>query len=327
MIPVIPKNAKRYYDLNTFLRHHFGCKVHKIVIDAGFTCPNRDGRVATGGCIYCHEGSGHSTLGSAYPVREQLVRGREYLRERTGAQKFIAYFQRYTNTYAPVEILKGLYNEALSVEDVVGLSIGTRPDCVSDPVLDLLEGYARYYHVWIEYGLQSIHERTLRLINRGHGPEAFIDAVRRAKGRGIYIGAHVILGLPGETREDMLETARAIAALGLDGIKIHLLYVLRGTVLETMYNRGDFEVLRIEEYVKLVCDFLELLPKTMVIHRLTGDAPKDLLVAPLWSLNKLQVLNEIERELERRGSCQGKKYNDRKESIVGANVPVRPEPM
>lgn len=308
MIPVIAKNSKRYYDLNSFLRDHFGCRVHKVVIDAGFTCPNRDGRVALGGCIYCHEGSGHSTLGREYSVREQVIRGKEFLRERTGAQRFIAYFQSYTNTYAPIDTLKRLYDEALSVRDVVGLSIGTRPDCVPDSVLDLLEEYARRHHVWVEYGLQSIHARTLELINRGHTPWDFIDAVGRTKGRGIYIGCHVILGLPGETGNDMLETARAVAALGIDGIKIHLLYVLRGTALEAMYQRGEFRVLNMEEYVSLVCDFLELLPPSIVIHRLTGDAPRNLLVAPLWSINKLRVLGEIDRELERRDSRQGMRF-------------------
>jgi len=307
MISASPTQTKRYADLRSFLQRRFGCRVHKITLDAHFTCPNLDGSKAIGGCIFCHQGSGHSTLG-ALSVAEQLARGKAYLRRRHKAERFLAYFQRYTNTYAPVETLRHLYDEALAVEDVVGLVVGTRPDCVPDPVLDLLQGYARRTYVAVEYGLQSIHDRTLERINRAHGSAEFVDAVHRTAGRGIHTCAHVMLGLPGETRADMLATAQAIAALPLDGIKIHLTYVLKHTVLGDMYLQGQYRPMKITEYVETVCDVLERLPPGMVIHRLTGDPPRDLLLAPQWALHKWQVLNSIDAELIRRESFQGRQW-------------------
>jgi len=308
MISASPTQTKRYADLRSFLQRRFGCRVHKITLDAHFTCPNLDGSKAIGGCIFCHQGSGHSTLG-ALSVAEQLARGKAYLRRRHKAERFLAYFQRYTNTYAPVETLRHLYDEALAVEDVVGLVVGTRPDCAPDPVLDLLEEYARRTYVAVEYGLQSIHDRTLERVNRAHGSAEFVDAVHRTAGRGIHTCAHVMLGLPGETRADMLATAQAIAALPLDGIKIHLTYVLKHTVLGDMYLEGQYRPLEITEYVETVCDFLERLPPGMVVHRLTGDPPRDLLLAPQWALQKWQVLNAIHTELARRDSFQGRKWD------------------
>jgi len=307
MISASPTQTKRYADLRSFLQRRFGCRVHKITLDAHFTCPNLDGSKAIGGCIFCHQGSGHSTLG-ALSVAEQLARGKAYLRRRHKAERFLAYFQRYTNTYAPVETLRHLYDEALAVEDVVGLVVGTRPDCAPDPVLDLLEEYARRTYVAVEYGLQSIHDRTLERVNRAHGSAEFVDAVHRTAGRGIHICAHVMLGLPGETRADMLATARAIAALPLDGIKIHLTYVLKHTVLGDMYLQGQYRPMEITEYVETVCDVLERLPPGMVIHRLTGDPPRDLLLAPQWAPHKWQVLNSIDAELIRRESFQGRQW-------------------
>jgi len=307
MISASPKQTKRYADLRSFLQRRFGCRVHKITLDAHFTCPNLDGSKAIGGCIFCHQGSGHSTLG-ALSVAEQLERGKAYLRRRHKAERFLAYFQRYTNTYAPVETLRHLYEEALAVEDVVGLVVGTRPDCVPDPVLDLLQGYARRTYVAVEYGLQSIHDRTLERVNRAHGSAEFVDAVGRTAGRGIHTCAHVMLGLPGETRADMLATAQALAALPLDGIKIHLTYVLKHTVLGDMYLQGQYRPMEMREYVETVCDVLERLPLGMVIHRLTGDPPRDFLLAPQWALHKWQVLNSIDAELIRRESFQGRQW-------------------
>lgn len=307
MISASPGQTKRYADLRSFLQRRFGCRVHKITLDAHFTCPNLDGSKAIGGCIFCHQGSGHSTLG-ALSVAEQLERGKRSLRRRHKAERFLAYFQRYTNTYAPVETLRHLYDEALAAEDIVGLVVGTRPDCVPDPVLDLLQKYARRTYVAVEYGLQSIHDRTLERVNRAHGAAEFVDAVHRTAGRGIHTCAHVMLGLPGETRADMLATAQAIAALPLDGIKIHLTYVLKHTVLGDMYLQGQYRPMEITEYVETVCDVLERLPPGMVIHRLTGDPPRDLLLAPQWALHKWQVLNAIDAELIRRESFQGRQW-------------------
>ncbi len=297
---------KRYRPFSRYLREIFGCRVQKIPLDAGFTCPNRDGRVGLGGCIYCGpRGSGTGAYENGVPLGEQIRAGIESGKRRFGKCKFIAYFQAFTNTYAPPERLKSLYDEALRHQEVVGLSIGTRPDCAPDEVLELLEEYARRCHFWVEYGLQSAHDYTLELINRGHDIAQFVNAVERTKGRGINICAHIVLGLPGETKEEMMATADLVASLELEGIKIHSLYVLRGTKLAEIYQRGEFRLLELEEYVSLVCDFLERLPPDMVIQRLTGEAPRDLLVAPRWSREKMAVLGKIDTELEQRGSYQG----------------------
>ncbi len=296
-----------YKDLNTYLRGIFGCRVQKITVDAGFSCPNRDGTLSTGGCIYCNErGSGTGAYAQGLSIRDQLLRGKAALSRRYKAKKFIAYFQSFSNTYAPVERLRRLYEEALSVEDVVGLSIGTRPDCVDDSVLSLLQGYAKDYLIWIEYGLQSAHDATLVQINRGHDFQCFRAAVRATQNRGISICAHVILGLPNETKAHMLETAKAIAQMGIHGVKIHLLYVIHGTLLETLYRQVDYKCLEQQEYADIVCDFLELLPKDMIIQRLTGDPHREELVAPEWSLRKGETLNLIKEELKQRHSWQGK---------------------
>ena len=297
---------KRYYPLNDFLRERFGCKVYKVSLDARFTCPNRDGTLASSGCIYCDSrGSASPIIDSKLSIRGQMESGIAFGKKRYKAKKFIAYFQAFSNTYAPVVKLKKVYDEALDCEDVVGLSISTRPDCIDNSVLDLIEGYAQDYHVWLEYGIQSIHHRTLQLINRKHGLAEFIDAVLRTKGRSIHICAHVIIGLPNETIDEILETARVIATLRLDGIKIHSMYIVRGTTLEQMYRIGEYEPLTFEEYVSIASDFLELLPPDMVIQRLTGDCPKDILISPKWTLDKQRVLTGITKELKRRNSWQG----------------------
>ena len=298
---------KRYNDLNSYLRNLFGCRVQKITIDAGLTCPNRDGSISRAGCIYCNtRGSGTGAHANGLTVTQQLSNGKKLLSKRYKAKKFIAYFQSFSNTYAPLQKLKGLYEEALAVDDIVGLSIGTRPDCVAEPVLDLLQNYVKHYLVWVEYGLQSARDATLAFINRGHDVQCFIDAVAKTKKRGIKICAHVILGLPHETRRDMLHTAETIATLGLDGVKIHLLYVVKGTRLETLYQQGAFKCLEQQAYVDLVCDFLEKIPFEIVVQRLTGDPHRSELAAPVWSLKKTGTLNLIRKTLEERDSWQGK---------------------
>jgi hypothetical protein len=300
---------KRYNDLNTYLRNIFGYRVQKITIDAGLTCPNRDGTISHGGCIYCNiRGSGTGAYAKGLSVSRQLSIGKNSLSKRYKAKKFIAYFQSFSNTYAPLQELKRLYDEALNGDDIVGLSIGTRPDCVDEAVLDLLQQYAKHHLIWIEYGLQSARDATLALINRGHDVQCFKDAVARTKNRGIKICAHVILGLPHETRQDMMHTAATIAGLGIDGVKLHLLYVVKGTPLETLYRKGEFKCLEQPAYVDLVCDFLERIPAEMVIQRLTGDPHRKELVAPEWALKKIETLNLIRQTLENRDSWQGKYF-------------------
>lgn len=301
---------KRYHDLNTYLRNIFGCRVQKITIDAGFSCPNRNGKIATGGCIYCNaRGSGTGAHARGLSVTDQIIQGQKALSMRYKAKKFIAYFQAFSNTYAPLNQLEALYAEALAADDVVGLSIGTRPDCVNEPLLALLEDYGKNHLIWMEYGLQTIHDKTLLLINRGHDFKCFAAAVDATQKRGIKICAHVILGLPNENRKQMMATAKVLADLGIDGVKIHLLYVTRGTKLADLYDQGRYKCLEQREYVDLVCDFLERLPPDMVIQRLTGDPHRQELVAPLWSLKKAEALTLIKETLEKRDSWQGKFYN------------------
>ncbi len=308
--PQFWNNAKRYYDLKSFWINRFGCKVYKLPIDAGFTCPNRDGTLSTGGCIYCNDrGSRLRQAGPLPSVCEQIRRGKEYYKKHRNAGKFIAYFQTFTNTYGPIEKLKKLYDEALTEEDIVGLSVGTRPDCVPDDVLDLIQNYAKSSHVWLELGLQSIHNRTLQFINRGHSVETFLDSVKRASGENINICTHIIVGLPGETREDILKTARVVATLPIQGIKIHLLLALRGTAISDLYEKGEITMLDRGDYVTIVCDILEILPPEMVIQRLTADGYRDIFLAPQWAVNKMEVLNAIDRELEKRNTYQGIHYD------------------
>lgn len=299
------KNNKRYYDLKSYWRNGFGCTVHKLQIDAGFTCPNRDGHVAYGGCIYC-DGRG-STLRQKGPlpsVAKQIAAGKQYYQP--AASKFIAYFQTFTNTYAPVAHLKSLYDEALAQEDVVGLAVGTRPDCLHPDVVDLLKGYARDHHVWVELGLQSSHDRMLRFLNRGHDYQQFLDAVEALSGGNIHVCVHIILGLPGETRDDVLQTARALAALPVGGIKIHALLALAGTRLGHLYEKGELPMISKDEYVCRVVDVLEVLPPNVVIQRLTADGYRDIFLAPAWAANKLDVLNSIHKELEVRDTFQSR---------------------
>ncbi|WP_244549307.1 TIGR01212 family radical SAM protein [Desulfatibacillum alkenivorans] len=303
-------NEKPYKDLAGFLRSHFGCRVQKITLDAGLSCPNRDGTLGRGGCIYCNErGSGTGAALQGLSITQQLERGKETLGRRYKAKKFLAYFQAHTNTYAPVERLQALYREALAVPGVVGLCIGTRPDCVDEKILALLEDLAAEAMIWAEYGLQSRHDKTLDLINRGHDAACFEKTVVATAGRNILTCAHVILGLPGENREDMLETARYIAALPVDGVKIHLMYVVRGTALHRIYEQGRYQCMEQEDYVETVHRFLELLPPDMVIQRLTGDPHRDELVAPEWSLRKGETITLIHESMARENSRQGRFYS------------------
>lgn len=307
--PEFWNNSKRYYDFKSFLINGFGCKVYKLQIDAGFTCPNRDGTLGTGGCIYCNSRFSEIRQQGTLPsVSDQIRNGKTLYARMRGAKKFIAYFQTATNTYAPYEKLKLFYDEALAQEDIIGIAVGTRPDCVPDDVIDLFEEYARKYHVWLEYGLQSIHDRTLNYINRGHDAKTFIDAVNRTAGKNINVCVHIIVGLPGETREDMIETARVVSSLPVQGIKIHLLLALKETVLGSLYQQGKIRMPTKEEYIHTVCDVLEILPPQMVIQRLTADGYRDIFLAPEWGKNKMDVLNSIDKELEKRDSWQGKKF-------------------
>ena len=304
---------KRYNDFNTYLRSIFDCRVQKITIDAGLSCPNRNGTISTGGCIYCNaRGSGTGAHAKGLSVTDQIIHGKRALSKRYKAKKFIAYFQSFSNTYGPFDRLKILYEQALAIEDVVGLSIGTRPDCVNEQILELLQSYVKKHLVWIEYGLQSANDSTLAFINRGHDVKCFKKAVAATKNRGIKICAHVILGLPNEKKTHVLETARAVSDMEIDGIKIHLLYVVRGTKLDRLYAAGEYRCLEQQQYADLVCDFLEHIPKNMVIQRLTGDPHPEELVAPLWALKKTENMALIKEILEKRDSWQGKLWVTKK---------------
>jgi uncharacterized protein len=298
-----------YRTYSHYLKEHFSGRVFKIGIDAGFTCPNIDGTVAYGGCTFCDNNSfSPNTRSAQRSVTDQVLSGMAFYRKRYRAQKFIVYFQAFTNTHGPVELLKRHYDEALALPDVVGLSIGTRPDCVPEEVLDLLSDYAARCHLWVEYGIQSIHDRTMELLNRGHSYAQFVDAVERTKRRGLPICAHVILGLPGETDTMMMQTAGEVAALDLDGVKIHHFYMAKNTALEKDHRRQPIKTLFLEDYVSLVCDFIERMPPRIVIERVMGELNRKYVIAPLWGKNKLEILKLIDQEFARRGSNQGARY-------------------
>lgn len=290
------------------LKGVFGCRVQRLSVDAGFTCPNRDGTVGVDGCIFCGgRGAGSFGILQGASVAQQLEHAKEVMVRKYKAALFIAYFQSFSNTYAPADKLKALYDEALAVPGVVGLIVGTRPDCLPEETLDLLASYAERCYFWLELGLQSPLDRTLARIGRGHDLASFTAAAAGCRKRGIRVCAHVILGLPGETREEMLSGAEFLNHAGVDGVKIHLLHVMRGTSLASQYLDGAVRMLDRDEYVGLVCDFLERLDPGVVIQRLTGDGNRQDLIAPLWSLQKFEVLNCIDGELARRGTRQGKK--------------------
>lgn len=278
----------------------FGCKVYKLSLDGGFSCPNRDGTLGTGGCIFC-TGSGEFAEGGPEPVAVQLERAKLRLHGKNKGGKFIAYFQAFTNTYAPVEWLRQLYFDAIAPEDIVGLSIGTRPDCLGDAVIALLKEVNDVKPVSVELGLQTIQEDTARYIRRGYENPVYFDAVNRLKAAGIDVVTHIIIGLPGEDAQMVLETTRAAVAAGTDGVKFHLLHVLRGTDLAAEYEAGSFRCLTMEEYGDILVECLKLLPEETVVHRITGDGAKRDLIAPLWSADKKRVLNYLHKRLE---ECQ-----------------------
>lgn len=297
----------RYYAYSWFLKQKFGCRVHKVSLDGGFTCPNVDGTVAVGGCVFCDNRSfSPSRRLPRTTIAGQLERGIQRLAERYGVSRFIAYFQPGTNTYAPVARLRLLFEQALQHPQVVGLAIGTRPDCVPEPVLELVSDLARRTYVCLELGLQTIHNRSLDWMNRGHHYDAFLDAMARSLGRGFDICAHVILGLPGESRSDMLATAAELARLGVHAVKLHNLYAVHGTPLADDVAAGRVRLLELEEYVPLAVDFIERLPPVCVIERTFGDAPPDMLLAPRWCLDRAGVQRAMQAEFARRNTWQGR---------------------
>jgi len=300
--------ASEYFPaFGEYLKSLFGEKVYKVTLDAGFSCPNRDGTLSSDGCIFCDDSGSFSRLYSnSLSVREQLLTGMEKIKKRYHAKKFLGYFQAYTNTYKPVGELKKIYDEVFFSDDIVGMSIGTRPDCVDDEKLDLIASYnTDNRFIQVEYGIQSVHDKTLRLINRGHDFQCFQEACRKTKERNIKICAHVILGLPDETHEDMMETAKTLAGMGIDGIKIHMLAVMEGTKIHQMFNEGKINLMSEDEYISTVCDFLELLPPDMVIQRLAGNGKRELRIQPRWLGKKLELVGKMEKEFERRGTKQG----------------------
>lgn len=300
----------RFFPFREYLKEQFPYKVHKISLHAGFTCPNRDGRAGVGGCTYCANESFSPNVKKPYlSIKEQIEKGKAFQKQRYGAEKFIAYFQSFSNTYAKIETLRSCYEEALSDKDIVGISIGTRPDCVTDEILELINGYTQTHHVWIEYGLQSMHDDTLKLINRGHDYKTFSDAINRTKKTCICICVHVILGLPGETREDMMETADAVAEMGIQGIKLHHLYVAKNTALAEEYFQGRIQTMDMHTYTRLAADFLERIPSDVTVQRLVGDTHGNFLISPIWKASKAEITSGITRELESRGTCQGSLSN------------------
>ncbi|MCM3714954.1 TIGR01212 family radical SAM protein [Alkalihalobacillus oceani] len=307
---------KRYHSWNHHLRRHFGEKIFKIPLDAGFDCPNRDGSVAFGGCTFCSErGSGDFAGDRADDLVTQFetIKGRMHRKWKQG--KYIGYFQAYTNTYAPVETLRTYFETILAQKDVVGLAIATRPDCLPDDVVDYLAELNERTYLWVELGLQTVHERTAQLINRAHDYQCYVDGVTKLRRHGIRVCSHIINGLPLESYEMMLETAKEVAKLDVQGIKIHLLHLLKKTAMVKQYEKGLLELMSLDDYVKLVVDQLEILPPSMIIHRLTGDGPGDLMIGPMWSMNKWSVLNAIEAELKARDSWQGKFYQKEQVSV------------
>lgn len=285
-------------------------RVHKIAIDASFTCPNRDGTKGRGGCTFCNNNSFSPNGREPLSVQEQINTGRHVIQKRTGAKCYLAYFQAYTNTYDKIEKLKALYDQALSSPDVIGLSIGTRPDCVPDAVLDLLVDYqAQGYIVWLELGLQSSFDKTLERVNRGHGFSEYCQATRAARRRGIAVCTHLIIGLPGETALHSRISLLRVLEQGVDGLKLHPLHVVKGTVLANQWRRGDYKAIEFDEYVETVADLVALTPADIIYHRLTGTASEKILLAPRWCAKKWRVLNAIENELKSRQHFQGINYD------------------
>lgn len=284
----------KYLTLNEYLKNTFGCKVYKISINAGFTCPNRDGTISTGGCIFCSKGgSGDFTSSPSLSITDQINIGKERLSKKIKDGKYIAYFQAFTNTYAPVSVLREKFMEAIHHPDIVALSIATRPDCLGDDVLSLLDELNQIKPVFVELGLQTIHQSTADYIRRGYTLDVYDKAVENLKSLNINIVIHIILGLPGETKEHMLQTVKYVCGSGVNGVKLQLLYVLKDTDLAKDYQAGKFKALTLEQYLDIIKSCLEIIPDNIVVHRLTGDGAKKDLIAPLWSADKKSVLNAI----------------------------------
>ncbi len=288
----------KYYSLNNYLRDTFGCKVYKLSLNGGFTCPNRDGSIDTRGCIFCSKGgSGDFAESPLLSISEQIEAGKKRVENKIKDGKYIAYFQAFTNTYAPVEVLRQKFTEAMESEDIVALSVATRPDCLGDDVLKLLAELNKIKPVFVELGLQTIHQKTADYIRRGYTLEVYDEAVKNLKSIGINTVVHIIIGLPGESKDDILETVHYVCKSGIDGIKLQLLHVIKGTDLEKDYNSGKFTLPSLDEYIDIIKSCVEIIPEGVVIHRLTGDGAKKDLVAPLWSADKKNVLNKINKAL------------------------------
>ena len=305
-------NDARYYSLNTYLRQTFGEKVYRLSLNGGMTCPNRDGSIGTGGCIFCSAGgSGDFAASPQQSVTGQIAQAKLLLREKTNCRKYIAYFQAYTNTYGELEALKRKYEEALSVSDVVGLVIGTRPDCMPDTLLHYLEEVNKNTFLLVEYGIESTHDATLRRINRGHTFQDTVDAVERTVACGILTGGHIILGLPGETHEDLVAQAATLSRLPITTLKMHQLQLIRGTRMAHEYEQHpeDFHLFGVEEYIDLVIDYIEHLRPDLVLERFVSQSPKELLIAPDWGLKNYEFNHRIQKKMRQLGAYQGKKYD------------------
>ena len=302
-------NDKPYHSLDFELKKRFHEKVYRLALNGGMTCPNRDGHIATGGCIFCSQGgSGDFAAPASLSISKQIRAGQKLLANKRPVHKYIAYFQAYTNTYAPVEELKRKYEEALAQENVVALSIATRPDCLDDDVLDFLEELNKKTYLWVELGLQTINDETANNFNRGYDFEVFDRSIKKLQERGIEVVVHTIFGLPGESKEDMLKTINYVAHSGAQGIKFHLLHLMKNTKMAEQYEREEFELLSKEDYIDLICKGVAMIPEEMVVHRLTGDAPRASLIGPMWSLKKWEVLNDIDRALVENDIWQGKDF-------------------
>jgi uncharacterized protein len=303
---------------NNFLKEKFGCRVHKVSVDLGFTCPNRDGSVARGGCIYCNNDSFVPPYArSRFSMGTQINNGISYLKKRFKAKKFIVYFQAYTNTYDRVERLEELYREALRYEDVIGIAVGTRSDCIDEEKLDLFENLAKECFVSIELGIESIYDKTLEYMNRGHDYRSVVDAINLATDRGIHIGGHIMLGMPTETEEEMLETAREISVIGIDSLKIHNLHIVKNTPLARVFASSPFHLFGYNEYIDFVIRFLEHLSPEIIVERLFTDTPRDLLIAPIWNKSHSQILGGIKDELVCRKTYQGRLFYTTAEMASG----------
>ncbi|MCG8426551.1 MAG: TIGR01212 family radical SAM protein [Chromatiales bacterium] len=312
--------------INTFgqdLLRRYGERVHKLAINAGFTCPNRDGEKGVGGCTFCNNATFNPNARKPPTVAEQIAAGRSVILKRTGAKRYMAYFQAYTNTYADVAYLASLYQEALGEPDVIGISVGTRPDCVPDKVLDLLADLKQQGHeVWLELGLQSAQDDALARVNRGHGFAEYQDAIERAQQRGLDVCTHLIVGLPGEGREESLMSLKKVLALGVQGLKLHPLHVVKGTLLANQWRRGEYQTLTLGEYITIAADLIEQTPPSVIYHRVTGTAAENLLLAPDWCAKKWIVLNGIEQELRRRGTAQGARVMSESSYVTDLKEPL-----